>query len=265
MQLLSFAIMKFIPRTPLWDIASSQGTMSISENLKTELWRTNRSHRYFKDGRGPLQFRPPSLSVCHASMQPPLKILQLLLPLPGWFYFTSFPHFKPHASTTSTIVIALLRGCLHKSSLELFGWETTNMHAQIASDLLPPSKLKQYWGLQVQNSSKSSHPRAFIQQELVIIQLPITHLLQSPLPFHPSRAPQLIKSITRFLVAERNYSFQGSRFTLSIWANTQPLPHLLLPTQISVQLLSSSLNLPKHTWPPFLTTHCKFTWSHILL
>lgn len=125
---------------------------------------------------GPCSFdHHHSLSVMLACNQ--LKNLQLLLPLPGWLYFMSFPHFKPHALMTSSIVITLLRGCLHKSSLELFGWETTNMHAQITSDLLPPSQLKQYWGLLVQNPAKRSHPRAFIQKELVIIQLPITHLL----------------------------------------------------------------------------------------
>lgn len=74
MQLPSFATMKLTLRTLLGEIASSQAVMNVSENLKTEvcsrLWRTNRSYWYFKDGRGPLQFWPPSLSVCHVSMQP---------------------------------------------------------------------------------------------------------------------------------------------------------------------------------------------------
>lgn len=74
MQLPSFATMKLTLRTLLGEIVSSQAVMSVSENLKTEicsrLWRTNRSYWYFKDGRGPLQFWPPSLSVCHVSMQP---------------------------------------------------------------------------------------------------------------------------------------------------------------------------------------------------
>lgn len=72
MQLLSFATMKFILRTLLGEIASSQAMMSISENLKTEICykqRTNRSYQYFKDGRGPLQFLT-TITVCHASMQP---------------------------------------------------------------------------------------------------------------------------------------------------------------------------------------------------
>lgn len=70
------------------------------------------------------------------------------------------------------------------------------------------------------------------------------------MPFHPSHIPQLPTSITRFLSAERNYSFQGSRLCLHKHIATDTMP------SCSQHISQLSSFTPASTFPTCLASIC---------